>query len=248
MGPQAIRTCGWGTRAWGSRCRWEGRERSPRTPCSACPSRLRSGGGPPGYRDGRREACVVRRQRHTATPSRGGKQKCGPRTRRGARYSPGCEPYTRRPRGRKKRWDRHLASKYTSGARHSSLTVQEREGRVQGRRRGPGAPANEPGLGRAGQAPELRAWGPRRETNALNGDSGVWTTSHRHSGAKDLFPAHSEASRMEEREEMLVDQSEGQHTPQHHGAKPLHENLQIQSSAGAGVPRSPQQRCYCRQC
>ncbi|XP_070655952.1 collagen alpha-1(I) chain-like [Bos indicus] len=103
------------------------------------------------------------------------------------------------------------ASKDTARARHASLTVQEGAGRVQARRRGPGAPANEPCepiLGRSGQAPEPGAWGPRRETKAPNGDPGVWPTSHRHSGAADPFSARSEAPRMEDREEMLVDQSE----------------------------------------
>lgn len=53
---------------------------------------------------------------------------------------------------------------------------------------------------------------------------------------------------MEDREEMLVDQSERQPALKGHSARPLHENLQTQSSAGAGMPRSPQHHGYCHQC
>ena len=52
---------------------------------------------------------------------------------------------------------------------------------------------------------------------------------------------------MEDREEMLVDQSERQPTFHGRSARPFHENLQIQSSAGAGMPRSPQHHGYCHQ-
>ena len=47
---------------------------------------------------------------------------------------------------------------------------------------------------------------------------------------------------MEERGEMLVDPSKQQTTPYSCGARIRHEYLQIQSSTGAGVPRSPQLR------
>lgn len=52
---------------------------------------------------------------------------------------------------------------------------------------------------------------------------------------------------MEDREEMLVDQSERQPT-EGRGTRPPLEALRIQSSAGADVPRSPQHRGYRRQC
>ena len=52
---------------------------------------------------------------------------------------------------------------------------------------------------------------------------------------------------MEDHEEILVDQSERQPTSQGRSARPLHGNLQIQSSAGAGMPRSPQYHGYCHQ-
>ena len=52
---------------------------------------------------------------------------------------------------------------------------------------------------------------------------------------------------MEDREELLVDLSERQPTLHGRSTRPLHENLQTQSSAGAGMPRSPQYHGYCHQ-
>ena len=109
--------------------------------------------------------------------------------------------------GQRKHPERPPAPRDTALPRHARLHVQvKRAGRVQARRRGPGAPATRPTS--TGQAPEPRAGVLRGETKALNGDPGAWPASHRRSGAEDPLPARSEAPRMGGLGEMLVDPSE----------------------------------------
>ena len=80
----------------------------------------------------------------------------------------------------------------------------------------------------------LARWYRGGETNALNGDPGAWLRSHRRSGAEDPLPARSEAPRMEELGEMLVDPSD--QPPHITPAAPVHlpkycrSNLQLEQA------------------
>ena len=141
--------------------------------------------------DGRREPCAVRRQTHGHSQPRRENRKMWPQdTARGTNTLLDASGNPSVPAGGENvRIAVELLDTRPYSPRKPHCSSPAGAGRVQGWRRGPGAPANEPsrhGLGRAGQALEpgarYRGW----ETNAPNVDPGAWPPSHRNPGAKTL--------------------------------------------------------------
>ena len=207
--------------------RGDGRARSPAPPCSARSARPHSRGGGPRCRGGRRKPALSADVDTRSLAAKTGKlDNVAPGQRLGhghsvASYSPSGT------RGQKKRPHRPPANTDTACPRHASLHVQVKREQDAFR---PGNEPSEHGLGRVGQAPEPSTVVPRRGNERPKRRP----RSHRRSGAEDPLPARSEAPRMEELGEMLVDPSD---QPPHvtptapvHLPKYCRSNLQLEQA------------------
>ena len=212
--------------------RGDGRARSPAPPCSALSARPHSRGGGPRCRDGRRKPALSADVDTRPLAAKTGKlDNVAPGQRLGHGHSVASYSLSG-TRGQKKRPHRPLTNTDTARPRHASLYTFKSSGSRT--RSGPATSPPSTDSGGLAKPRSLARWYRGGETNALNGDPGAWLRSHRRSGAEDPLPARSEAPRMEELGEMLVDPSD--QPPHVIPAAPVHlprycrSNLQLEQA------------------
>ena len=212
--------------------RGDGRARSPAPPCSARSARPHSRGGGPRCRNGRLKLALSADVDTRPLAAKTGKMdNVALGQRLGHGHSQSRAIAQAEPGGR-----RNVPTALQLIHTRPVLATQAYTFKSSGSRTRSGTATSPPSTDSGGLAKprSLARWYRGGETNALNGDPGSWLRSHRRSGAEDPLPARSEAPRMEELGEMLVDPSD---QPAHptptapvHLPKYCRSNLQLEQA------------------